>query len=101
MEATKDSLNSTFITFQTIGLVLYMAEWLSENVIFLMNFLSVELGEYQTVKNAVIVNTGGTVANCYSMCIVAIVIYKSSRLVGLQRDPILKLDVSLLTYLRN
>ena len=42
MEATRDSLNCTFITVQILGLAMYMAEWIGECVVFIVQFSRVQ-----------------------------------------------------------
>ena len=59
------------------------------------------LTDYGPFRNVVIIDITGFVANLFNFLIVAYVLYKSSKVVGLKHDPILKQDVSLLAYMRN
>ena len=56
---------------------------------------------YEFVRSTTIFETAGAVSKLFNMIILAVVIYKSSQVVGRRRDPFLKRDVSLLTYIRN
>ena len=104
VEATKNSISCKFFSMQIVGLLCYVAHYIGQCTIFLMHYLSHEgdgAEAYHTVKKALILETVGTVANLFNMTLVAVVLHRASGRVGLQRDPYLNCDVSLLTYLRN
>ena len=94
----KQDLNFTPIVFQIIGLVAWTATWLGEGALFLMYYRS---QTYKVYRNVVIIDAVSFIMNLDIFMIVAYVLFKSSRAVGLKHDPELNQDVSLLAYMRN
>lgn len=95
----KLELNSAPVLVQILGLAVLMSSLIAKNTIYLIYFDDV--GHYRAYRDVTINEIVCFMANLFNFMIIAFVIYKSSKVVGLQHDPILKKDVSLLAYMRN
>lgn len=95
----QESLNRCYIIWQLLALFVWTVVISTEAIIFVKNYNKIE-DQYVVVRNIIIVDGIGLVATLLNFLVIASVIYKSSKVVKLKQDPIVKQDVSLLSYLR-
>lgn len=56
--------------------------------------------EYRALRNFLIIDSVGQVASIFVYLVIALVIYRSSKIVSHTPEPLIKQNVSLLAYLR-
>ena len=84
---------------QILGLVVQISALVAKNTVYLIYYSNYD--EYAPFRDSMIIETVCFIADLFNYMIIASVIYKSSKVVGLKHDPILKKDVSLLAYMRS
>ena len=84
---------------QILGLIIWIGSWTIEGIYF-FRFVK-GANEYNRILLILVFNSVTLVANLLNFIIIAVVVYKSSKVIQLNHDPALKEDVSLLAYLRS
>ena len=93
------NINQSFIVVQILGLIIWIGSWTIEGIYF-FRFVK-GANEYKRILLILVFNSVTLVANLLNFIIIAVVVYKSSKVIQLNHDPALKEDVSLLAYLRS
>ena len=73
---TRD-LNTTALTIQIIGLVLWTCCWITDGVLYYVHYSDAEL--FEPVRNFLIVDAVSFTCTLVNFLIIAFVIYKSAR----------------------
>ena len=94
------NINRSYIIVQILGLFVWTSTWIVEGIALLSHYKQL-YREYPPMRNIVIYDGISFFANLFNFMIIAVVIYKSSKVVCPKHDPYLKQDFSLLAYLRN
>ena len=92
-------LNMGFILAQIFGLVIFEVSWVGMSVETLVNYT--HLGEYATIRNLLVFNIIGIFSDLLNFSIMALVIYRSPKIVQRKYDPEVGESTTMLTYLRN
>ena len=82
-----------------MALFIATSVFLAEGFYFTSNFDEI-INSYDIVRKIIVLDGVGFVAILLNFMVIAAVIYKSSKVVGLRQDPLLREDVSLLSYMR-
>lgn len=95
----QDNVNQSFVGVQIVGLIIWIGSWTIEGIYFFR--FATGANEYKRILLILVFNSVTLVANLFNFIIIAVVIYKSSKVIQLNHDPALNEDVSLLAYLRS
>ena len=94
------ALNKTYVAIQVLGLLLWLASYLLEAVVFMKHYHNLNRNML-AVRKVLIFNAVTLLCELFYFSIIGVVVYQTSRIQSKKRDPYLEQDMTLLAYLRS